>query len=162
MKQTVAHKKLGNLQGLLLILGLLLVLVFFNYIFSVYVAKLVGYNFANVLFWVLGGVIAWQLLRTYIAFFIYEMDDDVLRITRKYGRKERLVEDIYLSRLLYVGSAEEAKKRYPQAKRISAAQPGVKAAVTAVAYQSSAGARIALLQANDEIRETLVARMKAK
>ena len=162
MKQIVAHKKLGNLQGILLVLGLLVLLIALNYVFSVYVAKVVSYNIANVLFWLVGALIAWQVLRVYIATTIYEMDEDVLRLSRKYGRKERVIEDIYLSRLLYVGTDEEAKKRYPQAVRVKALHAGTKAPIIAVAYQNSQGTRIALMQANDEIRNALVARVKAK
>jgi len=162
MKQIVAHKKIGALQGVLLVLGLVAVLLALNFACSALLSRLIGYNAASLLFWILGALVAWQVLRVFIAKFVYEMDEDVLRISRKYGRKERFIEDIYLSRLLFDGSPEEAKKRYSEARRVNAVHPGVKDNVTAVAYQTSSGIRIALTQVNGEFKEKLVSRMKGR
>ena len=162
MKQTVAHKKLGSLQGLLLVLGLVALLVLINYVALELLAKYLGYAAASLGFWILGGFVAWQVLRIYITTFVYELGEDVLRLSRKYGKRERLIDDIYLSRLLYVGSPEEAKKRYPQAVKVNAVQASAKLPVTAIVYQTSSGMRTALLQANDELKAKLVARVKAK
>ena len=162
MKQIVAHKKLSALQGVLIVLGLVVLLLLINYVAIEFLVRLLGYSAATFGFWILGGLVAWQVLRVYIVSFIYDMDEDVLRLSRSYGKRERYIEDIYLNRLLYVGSFEEAKKRYPQAKRVSAVHAGAKDSVTAVVYQTSSDIRIARIQANSELRAMLVARMKGK
>ena len=156
MKQIIAHKKIGPVQGILLVLALVIILVLANYLVIGYLAAYLGNAAANIAFWIIGVLLAWQVLRLDIATFAYEMDDDVLRLSRRYGRKERIIEDIYLSRLLFVGSPEEAKKRYPQAKKLNAVHPGTKDAVTAVVYQNSIGTQIALTQLNDEFKAKLV------
>ena len=162
MKQTVAHKKLGTLQGLLLVLGLIVLLILINYVAIDLLAKYLGYTAASLGFWVLGILVAWQVLRIYIVSYVYELGEDVLRLSRKYGKRERLIDDIYLSRLLYVGSPEDAKKRYPQAVKVNAVQASAKVPVTAIVYQTSSGTRVARTQVNDELKAKLVARVKAK
>jgi len=162
MKQIVAHKKIGVLQGILLVLGLVVLLVLINYVAIELLARYLGYTAASLGFWILGGFVAWQVLRIYITSFVYDLDTDVLRLSRKYGKRERFIDDIYLNNLLFVGSPEDAKKRYPQARKVSAVQAGTKAPVTAVVYQTSSGIRIALLQANAELKAKLVARVKAR
>lgn len=162
MKQIVAHKKLGALQGILIVLGLVALLLFINYVAIALLARFLGYTAATLGFWILGGLVAWQVLRVYIVSFVYWLDEDVLRLSRKYGRRERFIEDIYLNNLLYIGSFEDAKKRYPQAKKISAVHAGTKDPITAVVFSTSSDTRIARIQASDELKAKLVARMKRK
>ena len=162
MKQIVAHKKLGAVQGILLVLGLVVLLLLINYVAIDFLALHLGSTAASIGFWVLGGALAWLVFRVYIVNFVYEMDEDILRLSRKYGKRERHIEDIYLNRMLYIGTPEEAKKRYPQAKKVSATHASSKEARTAVVYQTSAGSRIAIIQANSELKAKLVARMRGK
>lgn len=160
MKQIVAHKKLGALRGILLVLGLVAALVLLNYFVLALLVKLLGDAAGTISMWCLGGLLAWQVLRIYIVAYAYEMDDEVLRLSRKYGKRERIIEDIYLSRLLFVGAPDEAKKRYPDARRVSAVHAGVKDGVTAVVFQNSLGTRIALAQLNPEFRQKLISIVK--
>ena len=90
------------------------------------------------------------------------MTEDVLRINRMYGKRERFIADIYLNRLLYVGSLEEAKKRNPNAKTVRAMQATCKIPPTAIAYKTSSDTTIALIQANDELIAKLKQRMQKK
>lgn len=161
MKQIVAHKKLGALQGLLLVVGLVLLLVFVNYVAVDLLAKLLGYTASAVIFWVLGGLLAWQVLRIYVVSLVYELGSDVLRLSRKYGKRERCIDDIYLSRIIYVGEPAQAKKRYPNAVKVNAVHAGCKDPAIAVVYQNSGNTRVALLQANDELKDSLTRRVRA-
>ena len=162
MKQIVAHKKLGAVQGGLIVLGLFALLLLINYVAIALLAKFLGYTAASLGFWILGGLVAWQVLRVYIVSFVYDMDSNVLRLSRKYGKRERFIEDIYLNNLLYIGSYDEVKKRYPQAKKVSAVHAGVKDSITAIVYQTSSGVRIARIQASPELRNMLVACIRKK
>ena len=162
MKQVVEHKKLGVLQGILLIVGLVAVLLILNYLCLYYLSALVGYQPASLVFWLFGALIAWQMLRIYVVKYIYEMNADVLRLNRSYGKRPRHIEDIYLNRLLYVGDAEEAKRRYPKARKVSAMHGSVDLPVTAVVYKTANDTHMALIQANDALRQKLMAQVKAK
>lgn len=161
MKQIVAHKKLGTVQGLLLVAGLVLLLVFVNYVAIDLLARLLGYTASAVVFWVLGGLLAWYVLRIYVVSLVYELGSDVLRLSRKYGKRKRCIDDIYLSRIIYVGEPAQAKKRYPNAIRVNAVHAGCKDAVTAVVYQNSGSMRMALLQANAALKDRLTEQVRA-
>ena len=161
MKQIVAHRKLTALEGVALIIALVAVLLALNYVFSM-LAPYIGPNAATLLFWLSGGLAAYFMMRRYVASFSYELGADVLRICRKYGRRERVIEDIYLANLTFVGAPEDAEKRCPGAKKLRAVHAGEKLPVCAVAYNTSAGMRIAQLQLNEELRARLIQCMKEK
>lgn len=155
MKQVVAHKKLGALQGALVILGLLAVLIALNYLSGTVLARWIGANPAALIFWLLGALVAWQVLRVYIVRYCYTLDSGLLRLTRAYGKRERHIEDIYLNQLLFVGDPLEAKKRFPGAKKLRALHVSAQQPVTAVVYKNPSGLRVALIQANEEIKAQL-------
>ena len=161
MKQIVAHKKIHPVVGVLIILLLIAFLVVLNYLLS-FLVPLAGRTVSEILFWVIGAVLAWWFLRTYVLKCSYEMTEDVLRLCRMYGKRERFIADIYLNRLLYVGSLEEAKKKNPNAKIVRALQPTSKIPVTAVAYKTSSNVSIALIQADEELKAKLLQRMQKK
>lgn len=162
MNQTNGHKKMGNIAGLLLVIGLVVLLILMNFASTLWLAPVIGYNPAALVFWIIGGVIAFIVLRYFIARIVYEVREDVLIISRFYGKKERLIENIYLRQLLFVGSREEAEKRYPKAIRVKATHPACRLPVTAVVYNTSDKRRMALLQLNDEMKAALMERVKTR
>ena len=162
MKQVVERKRLGVIRGILLIVGLVATLFVLNFLCIYYLSALLGYQPASLVFWVIGAVIAWQMLRVYVMKYEYEMTADVLRLNRSYGKRPRHIEDIYLNRLLFVGDLEEAKRRYPKAKKVTANHGSVDLPVTAVVYKTSDDTHVALIQANDELKARLMAKAKGK
>lgn len=162
MKQIVAHKKIGALQGLLIVAVLAAVLALLNYLVLGYLAYYIGNGASSIAFWVLGGLIAWGVMRIYIVKYSYELGDEVLRLTRSYGKRERYIDDIYLHQMLFIGKPDEAKKKWPNARLVKAVHAKGQDAVTAIVYRASDGNRIALLQPNAELKQRLTAKLKEK
>lgn len=162
MKQTVAHKKLSTLHGLALVAGLVIVLVLLNYLVLGVLATFIGNSASSIAFWLFGCLIAWVVLRVYVVKYSYELGEDVLQLTRSYGKRERFIENIYLRQLVFMGTPEEARKRWPNAKLVKAVRGGAEDPVIALAYKTSDGHRIALIQANDALKAELALRMKEK
>ena len=162
MKQVVERKKLGAARGILLIVGLVAVLLVLNYLCLYHLSALMGYQPASLVFWLVGALIAWQMLRVYVMKYEYVLTEDVLRLNRSYGKRPRHIEDIYLNRMLFVGAPEEAKSRYPKAKKVTAMHAGMDLPVTAVVYRTADDTHMALLQPNEELRAKLMARAKGK
>lgn len=162
MKQTVAHPKLRPWQGILIILLLVAVLIAVNYLLGLILQPLIGYTAASITFWVIGGAIAWYTFRRFVAAYVYELSEDVLRLNRAYGKRERHICDIYLTRMLFVGTREEALKRYGRTRTVRAMRGCDDLPVTAVVYDTADGRCTALIQANDALREALVSRLKRK
>lgn len=161
MKQIVAHKKLHPAIGVLIIVLLVAFLLALNWLLG-FLIPLVGRTVSEIIFWAIGALLAWWFLRTYVVKCSYEMTEDVLRLNRMYGKRERFIADIYLNRMLYVGTLEEAKKRNPNAKIVRALQATSKIPVTAVAYKTSSDISIALIQADEELLARLKERMQKK
>ena len=162
MKQIVGHKKIGPLKGILLILGLAALLVLVNFLCLYYLSALVGFQAAVAMFWIIGAFIALQVLRIYVMKYEYEMNADVLRLNRSYGKRPRHIEDIYLNRMLFVGDVDEAKRRYPKARKVNAKHGNVDLPVTAVVYRTADDIHVAHIQANDELKRRLMERAKGK
>lgn len=162
MKQIVAHKKLSPLHGFLLVVGILTVLLIMNNLVLGVLTQAVGFTAANVIFWLIGALMALWVLRVYVVKYIYELGPDVLRLNRAYGKRTRHIEDVYLSQLAFVGSPEEAKKRWPDAKRVRALHARSEEPVTAVVYKTAVGVRTALIQASPELKAKLVERLREK
>lgn len=160
MKQIAAHKKLSVLHGLLLIFGLVALLLVLNYVILNYIAGRFGYTAASISFWVIGGLIALWMIRTYILMYTYEISGNVLRICRKYGKRERFIEDIYLNRIVRITTPEEAKRKEKNAKVVRAVHSAVKTEKTAVIYKTSAGTQIAILQLDPLMKEALLKEVK--
>ena len=162
MKQTVEHKRLRAWQGVLLIAGLVAALIGLDYLCARVLPRVIGVLPASILFWVLGGAIALWMLHVYVVKYVYELNPDVLRLNRSYGKRPRHIEDIYLRQIVFVGTPEEAKRRHPRARRVSAVRKGAELPVTAVVYKSSDGERVALIQANAELKQKLEETVRSK
>lgn len=162
MKQTVYNRKLSNAQGFWVVMGLVIALIALNYLVIDLLAKLLGYTAASIGFWIIGILIGLWVFHEFIEAYSYELGDEVLRLNRAYGKRTRHIEDIYLSRLVFVGTADEAAKKNPQAKCLKAFHKKCRIPVTAIVYDCSAGRRTALVQLNDEMLAALKAAMKAK
>ena len=169
MKQSIGHKKLNPLQGVLLIVCLMAILFLVNYLaidlFGAWFSRIserAGGLAGLIAFWGIGGFVALQVLRVYIARVCYTMTEDLLRMSRFYGKRERHIEDVYLSQLLFVGAPEDAQKRFGKLSCIKATHPSCKLPRTALVYKNSSGTRMALIQADESLKAALTQRVKKK
>lgn len=160
LKQKVYNRKLSDLQGFFVVLGLVIALIALNYLVIDVLAKLLGYTAASIGFWVIGILLGLWVFHEFIEVYQYEMDEDILRLSRAYGKRTRLIEDIYLSRLIFVGDVQQAAAKNPGARCVKAYHKKCSIPVTAVVYDSASGRKMALVQANDEILAELKQKLK--
>lgn len=160
MKQTVYNRKLSDLQGFFVVMGLVILLVLLNYLVIDVLAKFLGYTAASIGFWIIGILVGLWVFHEFIEAYQYELGEEVLRLSRAYGKRTRLIEDIYLSRLIYVGSPEEAKAKNPNAKSVKAYHKKCRIPVSAVVYDNADGRRMALIQASEEMLAELKKKLK--
>ena len=150
MKQIVAHKKLGNVTGILTVLGLVAALLLLNFCIEL-AGRLIGATAAAVIFWILGILLALWVYRVFIQAFCFEITPDTLNVSRSYGKRKRFIEEIYLHRVRFVGSPEEAKKREPSLRAIRCLRKDCPFAQTAVIYECASGRRMLIFQPNEEL-----------
>ena len=113
-EQIVQNRQPRWWEGILIVLAIALLVLAGNAVFS-WLALRIG-TLASVGFIAYGCAIAWFLLNWYALSFVYTATDDVLRICRAYGKRERFAADIWLNRVVAWGTPEDMKQRYPQAK----------------------------------------------
>ena len=142
------------LQGVGLIL-LIALAVFAGSAFFTLMQKRIGV-LSSALFIAYGCAIAWFLLNWYALSFVYTATDDVLRICRAYGKRERFAADIWLNRVVAWGSPDEMKQRYPQAKTLHATRAQCPYEPLALVYRDSDALNIAVIQPDDAMRAHLL------
>ena len=160
LKQKVYNRKLSDLQGFFVVMGLVIALIVMNYLVIEVLAKFLSYTAASIGFWVIGILLGLWVFHEFIEVYQYEMDEDILRLSRAYGKRTRLIEDIYLSQLIFVGDPAQAAAKNPGARCVKAYHKKCKIPVTAVVYDSATGKRMALVQANEEFLEALKKKLK--
>lgn len=159
-QQKVYNRKLSDFQGFLVVMGLVIVLIALNYLVIDVLARFLSYTAASIGFWVVGILVGLWVFHEFIEAYQYEMDEDILRLNRAYGKRTRHIEDIYLSRLIFIGDPAEAAAKNPQARRVNAFHKKCKIPKTAVVYDSSSGKRMAILNLNDELLTELKKKLK--
>ena len=117
---------------------------------------------ASLLFIVYGCAIAWFLLNWYAMSFIYTSTDDVLRVCRAYGKRERFMLDVWLNQVSAYGTPEEVKARCPGVPVSQATRAQCDLKPLALAYAQEGKTRILVIQPDDGMRAHLIGVLKGK
>jgi len=154
LKQRVRNRQPTALQGVGLIL-LIALAVFVGSAFFTLMQRRIG-ALSSALFIAYGCAIAWFLLNWYALSFVYTATDDVLRICRAYGKRERFAADIWLNKVEAWGEPEVMKQRYPQAKVLNATRAQCEFEPLALVYRDSDSLNMAVIQPTDAMRAHLL------
>lgn len=154
LRQTIQNRQPKGLQGAGLVLLVALASIAGSAFFTRMQARLGAW--ASALFIAYGCAIAWFLLNWYALSFVYTATDDVLRICRAYGKRERFAADIWLNRVEAWGTPEAMKQRYPQAKVLNATRSQCEFEPLALVYRDSDALNIAVIQPDDAMRAHLL------
>ena len=155
----VKNNPLKPLQGLLTVLLLVGAVLLDSLLFSL-ITPLLGEGNAALMCWVLGVLIALWTMRRFVLTYSYGLSSTLLRICFAYGRYERTMEDIYLNNIVFAGTPEAVRAKYPSARVHRAVRPGCPIPHYAIAYRNDGRICIMLLQPDDKIREALLAAAK--
>ncbi len=158
LQQRLRNRQPTPLQGVGLIL-LIALAVFAGSAFFTLLQKRIG-ALSSALFIAYGCAIAWFLLNWYGLSFVYTATDDVLRISRAYGKRERFAADIWLNRVEVWGAPEAMKQRYPQAKVLNATRSQCAYEPLALVYRDSDNLAIAVIQPDNAMRRHLLAAIR--
>ena len=157
-RQKIQNRQPSALQGIGLVLIVALAAVAGSAFFSRLESRL-GTT-ASLLFILYGCAIAWFLLDWYALSFVYTATNDVLRICRAYGKRERFAADIWLNRVVAWGSPEDMKQRYPQARVLKATRAQCEYEPLALVYKDSDSLAAAVIQPDDAMRKHLLEAIK--
>ena len=154
LEQKLRNRQPTALQGIGLILLIALATIAGSAFFTL-MQRRIGV-LASALFILYGCAIAWFLLDWYALSFIYTATDDVLRICRAYGKRERFAADIWLNRVIAWGAPEAMKQRYPGAKTLRATRSQCEYEPLALVYKDSDRVAIAVIQPDEAMKKHLI------
>ena len=159
-RQKIQNRQPSALQGIGLVLIVALAAVAGSAFFSRLESRL-GTT-ASLLFILYGCAIAWGLLNWYGMSFIYTATDDVLRVCRAYGKRERFMVDVWLNQVVAYGAPEEVRERCPGASVTQATRSQCALEPLALAYREDGRTRIIVVQPDDALRAHLMKVLKGK
>lgn len=113
--QIVGKNALKGWQGLLVILAVLVSIYALNALFTFFTVLGLDYLIGSILFWVSGVGIAVFLFYRFAIVYQYDMGEVKLVLSRVYIKNPRVMEEILTREIVFLGSLEDARKRYPNA-----------------------------------------------
>ena len=153
-RQRVSNPPIKAVQGLVIVVGLLAVLLLDSAVTRL-LTGVIGSTASALLFWTVGVGVALWTMRRYVLAYSYELTGTMLQITFAYGRYERAMAEVYLNSVLFTGTPEQAKQRYPDSRKQAAIRPRCGIEPMAVVYSDGRGTVILTIQPDEKIREAL-------
>lgn len=153
--QTVGKNGLKSWQGLLVVLTVLISIYALNALFTFFTVLGLDYLIGSILFWGLGVGIAVFLFYRFAIVYQYDIGEVKLILSRVYIKNPRVMEEILTREIVFLGSPEEAKKRYPEASVRRALTHRAADPVQALVYVRGKTAKTILFEPNAEIREAI-------
>ena len=154
--QTVGKGFLKGWQGILIVLGVLLYIYVLNVILMYFTTLGLNFLIGSILFWVFGVGLAVYLFYRFSLLFEYDLGDAKLVVSRIYIKNPRVMLEILTREMTFVGTPEEAAKRYPQASVQRALTRRSPDPVTALVYMRGKSPRTLLIEPNAEMRAALM------
>ena len=159
MRQRVSNPKLKWWQGIILIVGIVVILMVFQFFASV-VSYMTGdmnnMGIASIAFWIFGGVIALYLLRRFIMEYEYTIEGINFKIYRIYsGIKPREGLSVITRNIEAVGTPEEIEGKFPGSHPSVYTRKKAEIPVTAVAYREDGRLKVIHIQPEEAMLEKL-------
>ena len=155
MIQYVGRGKLKNWQGALIIALAVAGVYALNFLFGLVSLLGVPEIALTVGLWAGAFAIAAWLFHRYALVYVYQVGTVKASVSRIYLKNPRLAEEFLLREIAFVGTPEEAKKRFPGTRVRKAVSVRETAERVAVVYRRSGEAKTLILQPNAEIYAAL-------
>ena len=161
MQQRVRNQPLSGLRGIAVVLFCFLFVVADSILVTL-LSPMIGDALSSLIFWAIGIAAIMWLMWFFVLAYVYTADSTKLCITRAYGKRQRMAEEIYFNNILYSGTLEQLRARYPNARVRRATRRQCTIEPLAIAYRDGDKVAIYVLQANEEIRPLLLSAAKGK
>lgn len=160
MQQRISNPKLKWWQGILLVLGIVLFFMLANLVGST-IAYMAGdqtvYTIASVAYWVIGGLAAFGIVRSFIMEYTYTIEGLNFRIDRIYGNmKPRPAETVITRNIVAYGSVDAVGEKYPNVHPQVFTRARNPIPVKAVAYHSGDATKIVHIQPDAKLEAALI------
>ncbi len=153
--QLVGQKEVSGKTGILVVVlslaAVYLDALLVNLLISVGLPALV----TDIVFWGIGGLIAVIVYYNFVIRYLYTVDGVKLTVERVYHKKPRLMTEIMKREILFVGTQEEAVKRYGKLKTHKAIRKTNINKPVAIVYKRAGEKQMLMIQPNEEILEAI-------
>ncbi len=158
-RQQLKNPPLSTLAGIGAVAMLIAALILDSMLANL-LAKHIGGTAAKILFWIIGGLVAFAALRRYVLQYEYELVNGMVNLNSRYGRYIRSIDSFALRTLVAVGTPEEIQKRYKGAPVHRAVLKRVNTEQTAIAYKFENKIEICIFQPDETIKTALLTAVK--
>ena len=158
-QQQLKNPPLSTLAGLGAVV-MLVAALFLDSMLANLLVKYIGGTASKILFWILGGVVAFAALRRYVLQYEYELVNGMVNLNFRYGRYIRAVDSFALRTLIAVGTPEEIVPRYKGARVHRAVLKRNDTPQVAIAYKYEGKIEICIFQPDDTIKDAMLKAVK--
>ncbi len=167
MQQRISNPKLKWWQGILLIVGIVVMLLVFQFIAAVVSFMITGdiydNSIASLAFWAFGGFIALQLVRRFIMDYVYVIEGITFRICRIYANgRPREALTVVTRSILAVGTPEEIEGKYPGSHPSVYTRSKADIEVCALAYGDEGRVKVIHIQPDEQMKQKLIDSIETK
>ena len=155
LKQIVGDKEVSTKTGLIVVFLSFLSIALLSALFSMLSSLGVSPLVTSTGFWLSGGTIAAFVFHRFVIRYLYTLDGVKLIVDRVFSRKPRLMEQVLLREIVFVGSKADALKKYPSVKVKNAIRKTNPIEPTCIVYKRAGETKAILIQANEEIASAL-------
>lgn len=155
--QRVSPKKVGAWQGILMVLAIAALLMTATALVNVLKAR-TDPIWGQIGVLLLAGLGAYYLMRNYVLEYQYTVADGVFYIERIYGQRTKVMLQVPLGDILFVGEDRQAAAKWPQARvmvNATLGRPMEKREKVCFAYRKDGQVQLGLIQADEAIRKAL-------
>ena len=153
IEQRVDGPSLKGWRGVALIAALALLVILLSRLFE-WLSRWLG-GASSLLFLASGAALAWFMMHRFVMGFVYTCDGSCLRVSRVYGKRRLLAQEIWLSTIRACGDPEKLRARFPGARVRWAVRPECPLEPLAIAYGDGGKTSILLLQPDERLQALL-------
>lgn len=155
--QRVSPKKVKSWQGILMVLAIAALLLVATALVNVLKSR-TDPLWGQISVLLLAGLGAYYIMRNFILEFQYTVSEGVLYIERLYGQRTKVMLQVPLSDILFLGEDKQAAAKWPQARIMVNAtlrRPAEEMGKVCFAYRKDGQVHLGLLQANAQMQKAM-------
>ena len=155
-EQTVGKGGTKSWVGFFVAIGVVLLFYGFNLLLTYFVNLGLNLLVASIIFWGLGIAVASALFYRFAIIYKFELGEVKFTVSRIYLHNPRMMLEILTREIVFLGTPEEAKARWPEARISRAVSHRASDPIAALVYIRGKDARMLLFEPNEDMKGALL------
>lgn len=154
-QQLVGYKEVSGKTGVVVVVSSVASLYLISALSELLIKIGVSSLIASIIFYCLAGAVAALVYYRFAIRYIYSADGVKLVIERVYHKKPRLMEQIMLRDILFIGTLEKAEKKYGKIKTHRAVRKTNPNPETAIVFKRAGEKQMLIFQPDEDILKAI-------